>query len=37
MGHDWRAYDGCLEPKTNRNWMTAVRTQGQDECDLAEL
>ena len=32
MGHDWRAYDGCLEPKTNRNWMTAVRTQGQNEC-----
>ena len=32
MGHDWRAYDGCLEPKTNRNWMTEVRTQGQNEC-----
>ena len=33
MGHDWRAYDGCLTASTPpRNWMTAVRIQKQNEC-----
>jgi hypothetical protein len=35
MGHDWRDYNGCLEPKTTkRDWTIGIRTQslGSTEC-----
>jgi hypothetical protein len=33
MGHDWRAYDGCLESITpKRDWTIGIRTQNKAEC-----